>query len=239
MTVRGGSSQACAACKYQRRKCSAECPLAPYFPADQPKIFQNVHRHFGVSNIVKILRQLYPNQKAEAMRSIIYEAGIRERNPIHGCLGITRQLDLHIRQTQEELRAVNLQLFICRQCYHSCAPYQHPHQAPTKFHAPQDLFSNGNNSAYSTTGSAYLKDPELSSLWVQQPCNNNYEKNNNSMEIQSQLEVSRALSIQEPREINEDYNDISPIYSNIENEKSYITSKEACYEFSSELSLED
>lgn len=115
MTLKGGTSQACAACKYQRRRCSSECPLAPYFPPDQPKMFQNAHKLFGVSNILKILKTLDSNQKAEAMRSIIYQSDIRDKSPVHGCLGVTQQLQYHIWLAEEELRAVHAQLEIYRQ----------------------------------------------------------------------------------------------------------------------------
>lgn len=115
MTLKGGTSQACAACKYQRRRCTADCPLAPYFPADQPKMFQNAHKLFGVSNILKILRQLDPSQKLIAMKSIIYQANIRDKYPVHGCLGIIQQLWYQIQLAEEELQAVHAQLAFYRQ----------------------------------------------------------------------------------------------------------------------------
>ncbi|KAJ4712190.1 putative LOB domain-containing protein [Melia azedarach] len=117
MTLKGGTSQACAACKYQRRRCSAECPLAPYFPPDQPKMFQNAHKLFGVSNILKILKILDSEQKPEAMRSIIYQANIRDKYPVHGCWGIICQLRYQIWQAEEELHAVHAQLDVFRQHY--------------------------------------------------------------------------------------------------------------------------
>ncbi|RWR72612.1 LOB domain-containing protein 27-like protein [Cinnamomum micranthum f. kanehirae] len=118
MTVKGGSSQACAACKYQRRKCNTDCPLAPYFPADQRKQFENAHRLFGVSNIIKILKQLDTSQKMDAMQSIVCQANIREKYPVHGCLGIICGLQVVIHRTQQELDAVNAQLAICREQHH-------------------------------------------------------------------------------------------------------------------------
>ncbi|KAF8052344.1 hypothetical protein N665_1570s0005 [Sinapis alba] len=114
MTLKGGTSGACAACKYQRRRCAADCPLAPYFPAEQPKLFQNVHRLFGVRSIAKILENLDEAQKPEAMKSIIFQSYVRDRNPIHGCLGITQQLQYMIWLAEEELKAVNSQLQIYR-----------------------------------------------------------------------------------------------------------------------------
>ncbi|KAH9330732.1 hypothetical protein KI387_002840, partial [Taxus chinensis] len=49
-------SPACAACRMQRKKCAENCPLAPYFPADDPEKFERVHRVFGTSNITKMLK---------------------------------------------------------------------------------------------------------------------------------------------------------------------------------------
>ncbi|XVF54237.1 hypothetical protein PTKIN_Ptkin05aG0164400 [Pterospermum kingtungense] len=115
MTLKGGTTSACAACKYQRRKCIPECLLAPYFPADQTKVFQNAHKLFGVSNIVKILRSLDPSQHAEAMRSIKYQANVRDRFPVYGCLGVIRQLYYQIQLLEEEFQAVLAQLEMFRQ----------------------------------------------------------------------------------------------------------------------------
>lgn len=118
MTLKGGTTQACAACKFQRRKCTPECVLAPYFPADQPKVFQNVHKLFGVSNIQKILKELEPSQKKIAMDSIIYQSNIRDKNPVHGCWEVICRLRYQIWQMEEELRSVHQQLEICRHHYH-------------------------------------------------------------------------------------------------------------------------
>ncbi|KAL1187949.1 LOB domain-containing protein 27 [Cardamine amara subsp. amara] len=110
MTLKGGTSGACAACKFQRRRCAADCPLAPYFPAEQPKLFQNVHRLFGVRSIVKILEKLEEPQKPEAMKSIIFQSYVRDRSPVHGCLGVTQHLQYMVMLAEEELKAVNSQL---------------------------------------------------------------------------------------------------------------------------------
>lgn len=117
MTLKGGTSQACAACKYQRRRCTSECPLAPYFPPHEQKMFQNAHKLFGVSNILKILKKLDPSQKSDAMKSIIYQANVRDENPVHGCWGKICQLKYQIWQAEEELHAVHTQLEMYRQ-YH-------------------------------------------------------------------------------------------------------------------------
>lgn len=127
MTLKGGTAQACAACKYQRRKCTSECLLAPYFPADQPKMFQNVHKLFGVSNIKKMLKMLDPSQKKIAMDSMIFQANTRDKYPVHGCWEEICRLRYAILGMEEELNAVHQQLQICRQ------QYQH-HNLPDQDH---------------------------------------------------------------------------------------------------------
>ncbi|KAI5068225.1 hypothetical protein GOP47_0016570 [Adiantum capillus-veneris] len=109
------STQACAACKYQRRKCTPDCPLAPYFPPDQPKQFLNVHRLFGVSNVLRILRQVTPSLKADAIKSIVYEADAWERDPVHGCLGLISILQNQVDDLQLELVRARSQIFFLEQ----------------------------------------------------------------------------------------------------------------------------
>ncbi|KAF7124328.1 hypothetical protein RHSIM_Rhsim12G0159700 [Rhododendron simsii] len=99
----------CAACKHQRRECANDCPHAPYFPPHQPKTFRNVRRLFHVVSVMKAL-QLGPTQRAEAMKSIIYQADIREKFPVHGCLGVIRRLEHQTDLAIEELRDVRSQL---------------------------------------------------------------------------------------------------------------------------------
>lgn len=115
MTIKGGTSQACAACKYQRRRCSKECVLAPFFPAEKAKEFQNAHRLFGVRNIMNILKQVPPQQKEDAMTSIIFESDMRAQYPVRGCMGIISQLHVQLQQTVEELRMVQSKLAICKE----------------------------------------------------------------------------------------------------------------------------
>ncbi|XP_054791687.1 LOB domain-containing protein 27-like [Prosopis cineraria] len=124
MTIKGGSNKACAACKYQRRRCTKECPLAPYFPADQPKKFSNAHRLFGVANIKKILDQVEPRKRDEAMTSIIFESDMREKFPVLGCLGLTWNYNNQILAAMEELRYLKLRLAIHKQQLHCHVSHQ-------------------------------------------------------------------------------------------------------------------
>ena len=103
-------TQACAACKYQRRKCSIDCPLAPYFPPKRSREFLNVHKLFGVSNVLRILKRVHPSTKADTINSIIYEAEAWGRDPIYGCVGIILFLQVQVEHLRLELEFVRNQI---------------------------------------------------------------------------------------------------------------------------------
>ncbi|KAF3668526.1 putative ribonuclease H protein-like [Capsicum annuum] len=107
----GNGSQACAACKYQRRRCAPDCPLAPYFPAKRHKDFLNAHKLFGVSNILKVLKNVSPFQKDNAMKALIFEANIRAGDPVGGCYRTILNLHRQINLCQAELQFVYRQIF--------------------------------------------------------------------------------------------------------------------------------
>ncbi|KAL5230990.1 hypothetical protein ABZP36_029766 [Zizania latifolia] len=111
----GGTNQACAACKYQRRKCNPDCPMAPYFPADQQRRFLNAHRLFGVSNILKTLRLLKPELCDDAMRTLIYQAEMRAHDPVGGCYHVILELERQLEFDTAELSTVLHQLAFYRQ----------------------------------------------------------------------------------------------------------------------------
>ncbi|EEF34965.1 LOB domain-containing protein, putative [Ricinus communis] len=110
----GTTTQACAACKYQRRKCAPDCILAPYFPHDRQRQFLNAHKLFGVSNITKIIKNLNQPDKDEAMRTIIFQSDVRANDPVGGCYRIIRELQRQIEFHKNELDLVLHQLAICR-----------------------------------------------------------------------------------------------------------------------------
>ncbi|KAK6911884.1 Lateral organ boundaries, LOB [Dillenia turbinata] len=110
----GNGTQACAACRHQRRKCAPDCILAPFFPHDRQRQFLNAHKLFGVSNITKIIRDLDPHQKEEAMRTIIIQSDVRASDPVGGCYKIILDLQCQIEYNKAELDLVLHQLAICR-----------------------------------------------------------------------------------------------------------------------------
>lgn len=104
------SSSPCAACKFLRRKCQPECVFAPYFPPDQPQKFANVHKVFGASNVTKLLNELHPHQREDAVNSLAYEADMRLRDPVYGCVGVISLLQHQLRQLQVDLSCARSEL---------------------------------------------------------------------------------------------------------------------------------
>jgi len=97
------ASSPCAACKFLRRKCTVECIFAPYFPPEQPHKFASVHKIFGASNISKLLNELSPEQREDAVSSLAYEAEARVKDPVYGCVGAISVLQGQVQQLQREL----------------------------------------------------------------------------------------------------------------------------------------
>ncbi|CAL5198213.1 unnamed protein product [Lathyrus oleraceus] len=100
----------CAACKFLRRKCMPGCIFAPYFPPEEPQKFANVHKIFGASNVTKLLNELLPHQREDAVNSLAYEAEARVRDPVYGCVGAISFLQRQVQRLQKELDAANTDL---------------------------------------------------------------------------------------------------------------------------------
>lgn len=98
-----GAVSPCAACKLLRRRCAPDCVFAPYFPADEPQKFANVHRVFGASNVNKMLQELPMHQRGDAVSSMVYEANARVRDPVYGCVGAISSLQQQIDALQTQL----------------------------------------------------------------------------------------------------------------------------------------
>ncbi|OWM65418.1 hypothetical protein CDL15_Pgr009008 [Punica granatum] len=100
----------CAACKFLRRKCLPGCIFAPYFPPEEPQKFANVHKIFGASNVAKLLNEIPPHQRDDAVSSLAYEAEARVRDPVYGCVGAISFLQRQVERLQKELDAANADL---------------------------------------------------------------------------------------------------------------------------------
>ncbi|XP_010918779.1 LOB domain-containing protein 16-like [Elaeis guineensis] len=94
----------CGACKFLRRKCTADCIFAPYFGSEQGAArFAAIHKVFGASNVSKLLLHVPLHDRCEAVVSIAYEAQARLKDPVYGCVG-------HIFALQQQVASLQLQL---------------------------------------------------------------------------------------------------------------------------------
>ncbi|XP_008777046.2 LOB domain-containing protein 4-like [Phoenix dactylifera] len=100
----------CAACRILHRKCSRDCMLSPYFPADEPEKFGVVHKVFGASNVSKMLQMLEESRREDAVKSMVYEAQARLKHPVYGCTGAIFYLQKSVEDLEGRLRATREQL---------------------------------------------------------------------------------------------------------------------------------
>ncbi|KAF8397142.1 hypothetical protein HHK36_016049 [Tetracentron sinense] len=107
----------CAACKLLRRRCAQECPFAPYFSPHEPQKFASVHKVFGASNVSKMLMEVPEGQRADAANSLAYEADVRLRDQVYGCMGAISALQQQVQSLQAELDAVRAEIlkYKCRE----------------------------------------------------------------------------------------------------------------------------
>ncbi|XP_047309393.1 protein LATERAL ORGAN BOUNDARIES [Impatiens glandulifera] len=136
----------CAACKFLRRKCMPGCVFAPYFPPEEPQKFANVHKIFGASNVTKLLNEILPHQREDAVNSLAYEAEARVRDPVFGCVTAISFLQRQVERLQKELDAANADLvrFAANEYQINSIHPQHP-MIPRQ---PQFMGSAYNNRGY-------------------------------------------------------------------------------------------
>ncbi|GAU22020.1 hypothetical protein TSUD_111600 [Trifolium subterraneum] len=142
-----GTTQACAACKYQRRKCGPTCILAPYFPHDRQKQFLNAHKLFGVGKITNMIKTVPPQLRDVTMATIMYQSDMRAMDPVGGCYRILQQLQSQYEFFEAELDLTRQHIALCRA---SSAQSQSQQLAASSNHHPHhhynDMIMNNNNS---------------------------------------------------------------------------------------------
>ncbi|CAN0901959.1 LOB domain-containing protein 4 [Linum grandiflorum] len=126
---KNGALSPCAACKLLRRRCSHDCVFAPYFPADEPQKFANVHKVFGASNVNKMLQELEEHQRSDAVSAMVYEANARIRDPVYGCVGAISSLQQQVDSLQAQLAVAQAEVVQLRMHNQGNAP-DHHHSQP-------------------------------------------------------------------------------------------------------------
>ncbi|KAK4255041.1 hypothetical protein QN277_008094 [Acacia crassicarpa] len=178
----------CAACKILRRRCAEKCVLAPYFPPSEPAKFTIAHRVFGASNIIKFLQELPESQRADAVSSMVYEAGARIRDPVYGCAGAICQLQKQVSELQAQLakaqaELVNMQLqqanlvaLLCMEMAQTSQTQTQTQTSPTSTPPPQEYYSSppslsssfeDTNFITSSNLNFFAEGTGLNSLWEQ------------------------------------------------------------------------
>ncbi|XP_028775843.1 LOB domain-containing protein 1-like [Neltuma alba] len=174
----------CAACKILRRRCAEKCVLAPYFPPSEPAKFTIAHRVFGASNIIKFLQELPESQRADAVSSMVYEAGARIRDPVYGCAGAICQLQKQVNELQAQLakaqaELVNMQLqqanlvaLLCMEMAQTTQTDQTHHQTsptstPQEYSSPPSSSFEDTNFITSSNLNFFAESSGLNSLWEQ------------------------------------------------------------------------
>ncbi|GLJ14290.1 hypothetical protein SUGI_0230110 [Cryptomeria japonica] len=100
----------CAPCRIQRKKCGDNCPLAPYFPPNDPQKFLLVHSLFGTSKIVKILKDIPVEKREDTVNSLVFEASARKYDPIYGSSGAVCRLQKKVIELQSQLENTQAEL---------------------------------------------------------------------------------------------------------------------------------
>ncbi|XP_072079933.1 LOB domain-containing protein 15 isoform X2 [Arachis hypogaea] len=161
----------CAACKLLRRRCAEECPFSPYFSPHEPQKFAAVHKVFGASNVSKMLMEVGEGQRADAANSLVYEANLRLRDPVYGCMGAISGLQQQIQTLQAEVNAVRAE--ILKYKYREAAAtatatlismnHHHHHHLPSNNQAPIIINNNNNdnNAANSSSQQQGISQPPL------------------------------------------------------------------------------
>ncbi|XP_047326399.1 LOB domain-containing protein 27-like [Impatiens glandulifera] len=188
-TVKECTRNACAVCKFQRRKCAPNCPLAPYFPSDEQEIFALVHSLYGVSSLTRILSILpLPQQKDSAARSIVYECQARKNNPEEGCVYLLNHLRINNHMLDEEIRLVNNALNRFKNQNQN--QNQDVFMSQMQFQTP----NNNNNNGFGVYTNSSIEEivNEQQQLWEPSPpplppppnCNGQFNPNNIVMQSQ-------------------------------------------------------
>ncbi|KAL9320495.1 hypothetical protein ACSQ67_012334 [Phaseolus vulgaris] len=98
--------QPCAACRMLRRRCDSKCVLAPYFPTNEVENFAVVHRVFGASNVVRMIQMVEETKREDAVKSMVYEATARLRDPVYGSAGAIYELQKMIEEVKAQLDSI-------------------------------------------------------------------------------------------------------------------------------------
>ncbi|GLJ42449.1 hypothetical protein SUGI_0879650 [Cryptomeria japonica] len=117
--------ESCAACRWNRKKCSEECVLAPHFPCADPEKFAIVQKVFGTNYILKLVQGIESEVRASAVKNMVYEASVRVKDPINGTASIVHELMEKIGKLESQLAEKNEELMNMRSQYDNLVSLLH------------------------------------------------------------------------------------------------------------------
>ncbi|PNT71725.1 hypothetical protein BRADI_2g34520v3 [Brachypodium distachyon] len=138
----------CAACKLLRRRCAQECPFSPFFSPLEPHKFASVHKVFGASNVSKMLLEVHESQRGDAANSLVYEANLRLRDPVYGCMGAILTLQQQVHALEADLAALRaqIQLHHHKQQQHTQSSLRPPPPATAGNNVPSNVLPSSHAS---------------------------------------------------------------------------------------------
>ncbi|CAH8271142.1 unnamed protein product [Arabidopsis lyrata] len=160
----GGNIEPCVACKHQRRRCTPDCIFRLHFPVGRYQDFQNVHRQFGVRRVVENLENLAPEERGDAMKSIIYESNVRSQFPVDGCYGVILYLQNQIALLNAELLRTRSLLTAVVAASNPSSAFFNPTAANNFFHpsAAANFFYPAANNFFHPSAAANFFYPAVS-----------------------------------------------------------------------------
>ncbi|KAI3975381.1 hypothetical protein MKX01_004468 [Papaver californicum] len=129
----------CAACKYHKRGCLPECPLAPIFTPNRREDVEAVYRVFTAGNFIKLLKLVKPDEQVLAAESLITEAKARVADPARGLAGTMHNLSHKLDDLRSELGLIKQQNELIRRRH----TLQHKHLVSVPSTLLQQLGSFG------------------------------------------------------------------------------------------------
>ncbi|CAH8359267.1 unnamed protein product [Eruca vesicaria subsp. sativa] len=109
--------KACAACKYEGRKCTKSCPLAPFFPQEEQEQQEQVLNAPNIMDydITMMIKAVEECQRDIELHNRIFRARSCTFDPLSGVYNIMSDLRCKIHCLQADLNLAHQQLIM----YHS------------------------------------------------------------------------------------------------------------------------
>ncbi|XP_027356811.1 LOB domain-containing protein 25-like [Abrus precatorius] len=137
----------CLICKQHRRRHDHSCIFGQYFPINRTVDFENASMLFGLSNLLRIMQDVDPQDRQHAADSILREGTTWINDIHHGPLGYVLNLRSQIQSCERQLENVNRLLAYCRDQANSTVQMGiSPFAGSSAFHLPQQNTQLGDSS---------------------------------------------------------------------------------------------